>query len=201
MARTEANIKVATVTAPVGAKLTKTGQTVSYATGDDGDLQAGRDVDFLTLASNNPFGNTNRFTKTDGTAGSVGTLQWIIDWSTYDGSEVFGFVNYWWSLGTFSWPGMLTFCNGYSLDGYSGCRGINAHEIISLTNFEVGIGYLPILTSSVGLATWTTNTLKISNTFAYFTSFNDGRLQYQAKTNTYYSMPVRTFTVTGTTLT
>jgi hypothetical protein len=167
----------------------------------NGDLQSGREVDFLTLSDNNPFGNNNRFTKTDGTPGAVGNVQWIIDWSTFDGSEVFGFVNYWWSLGTFNWSNMLTFCNGYSLDGYTGCRSVNAYEIISLTNFEVGVGYLPILTSNISLSTWTNNTLKISTSFAYYTSFIDGRLQYQAKTNTYYAMPVRTFTVTGTTLT
>ena len=44
------------------ATLMKTGQTTSYRTGDDGDLEAGRNVDFTTLAENNPFGNTNRFT-------------------------------------------------------------------------------------------------------------------------------------------
>ena len=51
-----------TVAAPAGATLMKTGQTTSYRTGDDGDLEAGRATDFFTLASNNPFGNTNRFT-------------------------------------------------------------------------------------------------------------------------------------------
>jgi hypothetical protein len=40
------------------AKLMKTGQTTSYRTGDDGDLEVGRNVDFFTLAENNPFGNT-----------------------------------------------------------------------------------------------------------------------------------------------
>ena len=65
---------------PVGATLMKTGQTTSYRTGDDGDIEAGRATDFLTLEYNNPFGNTNRFTKTDGTAGTIGVVQWIIDW-------------------------------------------------------------------------------------------------------------------------
>ena len=46
----------------IGAKVLKTNQTVSYRTGDDGDLQKGREVDFYTLSANNPFGNTNRFT-------------------------------------------------------------------------------------------------------------------------------------------
>jgi hypothetical protein len=35
------------------AKLMKTGQTTSYRTGDDGDLEVGRNVDFFTLAENN----------------------------------------------------------------------------------------------------------------------------------------------------
>ena len=46
----------------VGAKLMKTGQTISLAANDDGALEEGRDTDFDTLASNNPFGNTNRWT-------------------------------------------------------------------------------------------------------------------------------------------
>ena len=44
------------------ATLMKTGQTTSFRTGDDGDLEAGRNVSFTVLAENNPFGNTNRFT-------------------------------------------------------------------------------------------------------------------------------------------
>ena len=49
--------------APVGATLMQTGQTTIFRTGDDADRRAeGRDVDFFTLPSNNPFGNTNRFT-------------------------------------------------------------------------------------------------------------------------------------------
>ena len=49
-------------TPPSGRELLKTGQTTSYRTGDDGDLQEGRDVDFFTLDYTNPFGNTQRFT-------------------------------------------------------------------------------------------------------------------------------------------
>ncbi len=44
----------------------KTGQTTSHATGDDGDREDGRAVDFFTLDCNNSFGNTNRFTDKDG---------------------------------------------------------------------------------------------------------------------------------------
>jgi len=69
---------------PVGATLQKTGQTTSYATGDDGDIEAGRSTSFLVLPSNNPFGNTNRFTSTTGT--QTYTNRIYIDWSTYNGT-------------------------------------------------------------------------------------------------------------------
>jgi len=70
------------------AKLMKTGQTTSYRTGDDGDLEAGRNTSFTVLAENNPFGNTNRFTDELGT--QTYTKNIVIDWSTYDGSTVLG---------------------------------------------------------------------------------------------------------------
>ena len=73
----------------VGATIMKTGQTVSYRTGDDGDIEAGRATDFLTLASNNPFGNTNRFT--DELGGQTYTNNIVIDWSTYNGTDVLGY--------------------------------------------------------------------------------------------------------------
>ena len=81
--------------APVGTKLPKTGQTTSYATGDDGATQRGRLSSFLVLPSNNPFGNTNRFTSKTGT--QTYTNKVAYDWSTYDGTTVlayyFGDVN------------------------------------------------------------------------------------------------------------
>jgi hypothetical protein len=76
--------------APVGATLMKTGQTTSYRTGDDADTSSeGRATDFFTLASNNPFGTTARFT--DELGGSTYTNNIVIDWSTYDGSTVLGY--------------------------------------------------------------------------------------------------------------
>ena len=48
----------------------------------NGDLEAGRATDFFTLATNNPFGNTNRFT--DELGGSTYANNIVIDWSTYD---------------------------------------------------------------------------------------------------------------------
>ena len=84
-------IKAAAASTPaaVGATLMKTGQTTSYRTGDDGDIEAGRATSFSVLASNNPFGNTNRFT--DELGGQTYTKNIVIDWSTYNGSTVLGY--------------------------------------------------------------------------------------------------------------
>ena len=71
------------------AQLMKTGQTTSYRTGDDGDIEAGRLTSFTTLAENNPFGNTNRFT--DELGGTTYTKNIVIDWSTYNGTNVLGY--------------------------------------------------------------------------------------------------------------
>jgi len=75
-------------TTPIGATLTKSGQTTSYRNGDDGDIEAGRGSGFFTLTGNNPFGNTNRFTDTAG--GTTYANNIAIDWNTFDGTTVLG---------------------------------------------------------------------------------------------------------------
>lgn len=64
------------------ASITKTGQTTSYATGDDGDLQRGSGVDFLTLSYNNPHGNTSRFS--DSAGGQTYANGEAYDWANAD---------------------------------------------------------------------------------------------------------------------
>jgi hypothetical protein len=57
----------------------KTGQTISYRTGDDGDIEQGSLQSFVVLAAQNPFGNSNRFTDTLG--GQTYSNGIIVDWS------------------------------------------------------------------------------------------------------------------------
>ena len=45
---------------------TKSGQSIIYATGDDGGDQRAREVSFFILTNNNPFGHNRRFTGTNG---------------------------------------------------------------------------------------------------------------------------------------
>ena len=186
--------------APVGAKLMKTGQTTSYRTGDDGDIEAGRATDFFTLASNNPFGNTNRFT--DELGGSTYANDIVIDWSTYDGATVLGYrrtrngANVTWnvaiddsllvSIGTFT----------------TGWRLPNINEINNLLNWTtLGINYSPLNIGTSGLiAIWTSTTYSASTTAAFRLN-NVNLYALAAKTGGANYIPCRTFTVTGTILT
>jgi len=178
------------------AQLMKTGQTVSYRTGDDGDLEAGRNVDFFTLAENNPFGNTNRFTDELGTQTYTNNI--VIDWSTYDGATVLGWrrtvngLNIVWSSAI---DGALltsigTFTTGWSLP--------NTQEIFSILDFSLtGASLLNYSPFNINVNLWLSTG---SSGSAYFFVNAAGFIQYATKTNTRNYIPCRTFTVTGTTL-
>ena len=177
------------------AKLMKTGQTTSYRTGDDGDIEAGRNVDFTTLAENNPFGNTNRFT--DELGGQTYTKNIVIDWSTYDGSTVLGYRRTVTTVKT--WNQSIDECLALSISPFtSGWRLPNIKELINIANFQPTflLGYSPFnITTPI---IWSsTNYQAAGSTRAYAIQEN---LFDVPKTSTYSYIPCRTFTVTGTTL-
>jgi hypothetical protein len=189
---------------PVGATLMKTGQTVSYRTGDDGDLEAGRATSFTVLASNNPFGNTNRFT--DELGGSTYANNIVIDWSTYDGSTVLGLSRAAIATGN-TWNTAIDNCLAFSVGSFtSGWRLPNIREVFNVLNFVNNqdnlLNYSPFNLSSTGRLYWSSTTIIGATTFAYALS-NIGLISQQSKTSTTFFtyFPVRTFTVTGTTLT
>jgi len=55
-----------TVQTPCNKLPTKSGQTETFATGDDGGDQRARETSFFVLSQNNPFGHNRRFTGTTG---------------------------------------------------------------------------------------------------------------------------------------
>lgn len=186
------------------AQLMKTGQTTSYRTGDDGDIEAGRLTSFSVLAENNPFGNTNRFT--DELGGATYTNNIVIDWSTYNGSTVLGLSRAVVATG-FTWDNAIDNCLAFSVGTFtSGWRLPNVREIFNLLNFANTPGtllnYSPINLSSTGRVYWTSNTNMATTTNAWFLA-NTGGINQTTKTTSvaYTYFPVRTFTVTGTTLT
>lgn len=189
--------------APVGATLMKTGQTTSYRTGDDGDLEAGRATSFTTLASNNPFGNTNRFTSELGTQTYTNNI--VIDWSTYDGNTVLGVSRLAIATGN-TWNTAIDNSLSYSIGTFtSGWRLANIKEIMNLMNFANDqnnlLNYSPLNLSSSGRVYWSSTTNLAVTTQAYTLS-NIGSISVQTKTTStsYTYIRVRTFTVTGTTL-
>jgi hypothetical protein len=187
--------------APVGATLIKTGQTTSYRTGDDGDLEAGRATDFTTLASNNPFGNTNRFT--DELGGATYTNNIVIDWSTYDGSTVLG-VKRTISGGSITWDAAIDACLTISIGTFTtGWRLANFKEITNLMSHATGLtsslNYSPL---NIGAAVlWSSSTRPNLTTYANQLITHQWGFAVGQKTTGSDYLAVRTFTVTGTTLT
>jgi hypothetical protein len=189
---------------PIGATLMKTGQTTSYRTGDDGDLEAGRATNFTTLAKRNPFSNLNRFT--DELGGQTYTNNIVIDWSTYNGSTVLGLSRAAIATGN-TWnqaiDGSLAFSVGTFTTGW---RLPNMKEIFNFMNFANDqnniLNYSPLNLSSSGRVYWSSSTNLAATTQAYILS-NLGLMNVAGKTTSvaYTYFPVRTFTVKGTTLT
>lgn len=115
----------------------KTGETVSYLSGDDGDIQAGRELDFYTLTSNNPFGNNIRFTNDmggivfDGSDGS--TPDYVVDNATRLGwkqSLPTGFPNY---------TNQLNYAASLVVGSYNAFRLANLNEYVTVVNDSLGI--------------------------------------------------------------
>lgn len=191
--------------APVGATLMKTGQTTSYRTGDDGDLEAGRATSFTVLASNNPFGNTNRFT--DELGGQTYTNNIVIDWSTYNGSNVLGYRRTP-SATTVNWNNAIDGAVAVSIGSYTtGWRLTNIRELMNIVYFENGNGTFTSLLQyppfNIIDDLWSSTNLNTQPNFAWYLGGNNQRnlILYEGKGNFYKYIPCRTFTVTGTTLT
>ena len=183
--------------APVGATLMKTAQTTSFRTGDDGDLEAGRATSFTVLASNNPFGNTNRFT--DELGGQTYTKNIVIDWSTYNGTNVLGYyrvVN----ASDVTWNTAIDSALALSIVGYTtGWRLPNKREIENVCNYQLTslLNYAPF---NINNGVWTSTTYLASTTIAYILSQSWVNLVAKSGLSGRW-IAVRTFTVTGTTLT
>ena len=187
------------------ATLMRTGATVSYRTGDDSDTSSeGRATDFFTLAENNPFGTTDRFTDEIGTQTYADDI--VIDWSTYNGSTVLGWDRIK-STGNVTWDTAIDDSLTKSIGTFTtGWRLPNFNEIISIMcwgrsgpNF-LSIKYSPFtINSSSAVALWCSTTAAL--TTQAFRLLNTNTFQLVNKTGSAYYISCRTFTVTGTTLT
>ena len=190
---------------PKGAIPLQSGQTTSYATGDDGDLQRGRLVDYSTLPYNNGFGNTNRFT--DELGGQTFTNNIIIDWSTWDGgTDVIGYILSSNSDSNNTYQTWATWMSGqpYTTDGFGDWYVVNINEMSSLMNYESqsGLNGYPFNnpTNSFG-DLWTSTTFFTNTGQAILKNRNTNVFRNSTKIDIYNSMWVRTFTWNGASLT
>jgi hypothetical protein len=182
----------------VGLTLMKTGQTTSYATGDDGDIEAGRATSSLILASNNPFGNTNRFT--DDIGGQTYTKNIVIDWSTYNGTNVLGYKR---TMQTSAnWVNSLNSCAAVSISPYTtGWRMTNINELNNIWDKSRSLTdkfFTVFNLSSADI--WSSNSVD-SLTAIYMPNSGSIPIFTLSKVSLRTSVACRTFTVTGTTLT
>lgn len=186
-------------TTPVGATLIKTGQTTSYRTGDDGDLEAGRATSFTVLSANNPFGNTNRFTDTTG--GQTYSNNIIVDWSTYNGTTVLAY--YKGDTTSRAWNAQIDQYLSSTIGGLTGWKLFNAYEAMNIMNMErIGnylFNYAPFNIGSSPRYFWTSNRNAGSNGAAV----DSASVQFFTTSSLTSALPAlwtRYCTVTGTTL-
>jgi len=182
-----------------GADTITTGQTTSYRTGDDGDLQRGRAVNFFIMGYNNGFGNTNRFT--DELGGQIYLNSIIIDWSTWNGGanvKAFSLSLNSNISGTQNWNQWID-GQPYSVNSVNNWYVANIQELDSVINwsFISGLSYLPFnapATSGNGLHCSTTppnstyNALIKSASLPYLSIF--------PKTTLSRSLLIRMYTLT-----
>jgi hypothetical protein len=181
------------------AFLLKTGETVNYGAGSDGQVQSGRGTSWLVMAENNMFGNTNRFTDTLG--GQTYANNIVLDHQSrspltgqllgYDKADV---------VTARTWAAMLTYANTKTVAGYPGWRLTNDLELQNIrrqgTNYSWG--YAPFNWSGGTMDySWTSTTYHLAPANAYLW-FNTSTVAQQArdKTGSYFGMFCRTFTLT-----
>jgi len=195
----------AAVSAPRStATLMKTGQTTSYRTGDDGDIEAGRATSFLVLDTA-PLHNdgsatinttTNRFT--DELGGQTYTNNIVLDWATWNGSTLLGYRRTQNGV-DITWANAIDACLALNIAGFTPWRLPNRNEFSNLWNGEstLGYNYSPINLNTPSLTLWTGNTLIAAPTFAWYNNTTYGLEDYKAKTTATNSryIPVRTFSL------
>ena len=198
---TRIDIKATAAAAITTAKLMKSGQTTSYRTGDDGDIEPGRAVSFSVLSANNPFGNTNRFTDELGSQTYTNRIR--IDWSTYDGSTVLGYYQLASPL-LYTWNQSIDWALALSISSFtSGWVLPNINQLMNIMNWglSANLNYAPFSIATLSHWTSTTNNNDTASALIILSNSTNPLLNYAKilTRNTYFA--VRTFTVTGTTLT
>jgi len=144
----------------------QTGQTTSYATGDDGNLQHGRLTDFFTLKTNNIFGNTHRFTDENGN--QIYASNYVIDHATG-----LGWCTTLQATTTWATAVAASISLAVGSNTYTDFKLPNANEVLAITNYsEVCLNYAPFNLNPITAAqVWSSTTNYATNTAALRISY------------------------------
>ena len=175
------------VTGSILQYVAKTGQTASYATGDDGDYRNGG-LPAVAPSSGSFFGGYNRtsFTCsggfTDNGNGTATDNQTGLMWTTN--------ANH----GDNSWQGAIDYCNNYSFAGYDDWRLPNLNELRSLFDPGLSSPYLPVGHPFTGVQSdvyWSSTTYADHPIDAWYVYLVNGRVNHFSKGSSVNVWPVR----------
>jgi hypothetical protein len=156
---------------------TRTGQTTSYRTGDDSDLQMGIGASFSTLSDNNIFGNTNRFT--DETGAQTYTNNFVLDHLT-------GLMWHKIPNAVVTWNNAIDGCLAYAGGSFTDWFLANINQHLTIISWEfsaIGLNYAPF-SISASESYWTSTTAPTSSVNAVRIVNNTAILGANAKTST-----------------
>jgi Protein of unknown function (DUF1566) len=167
----------------------KTGQTTSYATGDDGEYQKGCDP-AVSPSGSPSFGNYKRTSLTCPSAGFT---------DNGNGTVTDNLTGLMWaqnaSIGGFpkTWYNALIYCNSLTLGGHGDWRLPNMNELRSLFDPSLPSPYLPAGHPFIGVqyCYWTSTTYVYNTTAAWNVYLTIGVNGMDVKIYTYYVWPVR----------
>lgn len=142
----------------------KTGQTISYRTGDDGDIEQGSLQSFVVLAAQNPYGNSNRFTDTIG--GQTYADGIIVDWSRrlmwYNPSA------------SGSWNAAIDAAEASTQGGFADWHIPNIQQLQSICNYGNSGGVINYTPFNISGGTYWTSTTSSNTTTNAFRLSNSG---------------------------
>jgi hypothetical protein len=151
----------------------KTGQTPSYRTGDDGDLETG------TAWPNPRFTDLSDGTVKDNLTG----LEWVKAPHSLSGNS-----------GTMKWISAIDFCNNLVYAGHSDWRLPSIKELESLVNCGAYNPALPAGHPFAGVQNglyWSGTSFAIDTDYAWLVGMYNGYVLYFNKSSNFYVWPVR----------
>lgn len=152
-----------------GGQLIKTGQTTSYATGDDGDLEMGLTFSYTSDANTTTDNNTGLMWAKDGNGAGCNNGNQSV------------------------WANAVSWANGLDFAGHSDWRLPNVRELQSIADYgtagpAIDATYFPNTQSGYY---WSSTTYHTDILAAWGVEFNAGRVNGFGKTAYYYVRAVR----------